>query len=64
MATEDNASGGAAADEVVPVAGSVAAIVGVGAPDDSGHPVTLDVEGAPACAIKALSVVTNWLIFL
>ena len=83
VATEDNASGGAAADEVVPVAGSVAAVGGgaaadevvpaagsvaavggVGATDDSGHPVTLDVEGAPACAMKALSVVTSWLICL
>ena len=64
VATADNAGRGAAADEVVPVAGSVAAIGGVGAPDDSGHPVTLDVECATECAIKALSVVTNWLICL
>ena len=64
MATEDSAGGGAATDEVVPVAGSVAAVGGVGAPDGNGHPVTLDVEGAPECAIKALSVVTNWLICL
>ena len=64
MATENNVGGGGVADEVGPVGGSVAAVGRVRATDDSGHPVTLDVEGAPACAMKALSVVTNWLIFL
>ena len=64
MATENNVGGGGVADEVGPVGGSVAAVGRVRATDDSGHPVTLDVEGAPECAIKALSVVTNWLICL
>ena len=64
MATENNIGGGGVVDEVGPIGGSVVAVGRFGATGDSGHPVTLDVEGTPACAMKALSVVTNWLIFL